>query len=333
MKKKLLLTALVITTFNSFAQVNTHSLSFDAIDDYVDVPDNAALNLTGAITIQAWVKANAWGTNVWDNYIVGKDDWSVSSAGYALRAGAGGQLSFNFAVSGGLWQEVLSSITMTTGVWHNVAGTFDGTTQKVYIDGILEGSAAYSGSIVSSPYHLNIGAVPYTTGGSRLFNGNIDEVAIWNSALTASQLIQYKNCPPAGTEAGLAGFWNLEEGTGTTTADNSLNNNSGTLMNGTAWSTDVQAFLCTSSGVGEIITENFSVFPNPANGMLSVVSSMKLDNGVVQLVNSLGTILYREEIITGLKKEINLSNIPQGIYFLKIISNQKQAVQKVIIEH
>ena len=91
MKKKLLLTALVITTFNSFAQVNTHSLSFDAIDDYVDVPDNAALNLTGAITIQAWVKANAWGTNVWDNYIVGKDDWSVSSAGYALRAGAGGQ--------------------------------------------------------------------------------------------------------------------------------------------------------------------------------------------------------------------------------------------------
>ncbi len=332
MKKTLLFILFAAPFFTSSAQVNTHSLTFDAVDDYVDLPENATLNPSTSITIQAWIKASSWGTNVYDNYIVGKDDWSTSSAGYALRAGAGGQLSFNFAVTGGIWQEVISSSTMSTGVWHNVAATYDGTTQTIYIDGVVAGTASYTGSIVPSTYNLNIGAVPYTIQGGRLFDGQIDQVALWNTSLTAAQIVQYRNCTPVGTEAGLAGFWNLEEGTGITTADNSSNSNTGTLMNGAAWSTDVQAFSCSGAGIEELGNNVFSVFPNPSNGNFNVVFNKPLNGAVINLYNTLGEVCFEEKSTTGLIREINLKNISSGVYFMKISSDNKQSVQKIIIQ-
>ncbi len=332
MKKSLLLISLFTSFIFANAQVNTHSLSFDYVDDYVDVPNNAALNPTTSITIQAWIKANAWGTNVYDNYIVGKDDWATSSAGYALRAGAGGELSFNFAISGGVWQEVISSTMMSTGVWHNVAATFDGTTQKIYIDGVLAGTASYTGTIVTSTYDLNIGAVPYLIQGSRLFNGNIDQVMVWNTALTLAQINQYKNCPPTSAVAGLVGFWNLEEGTGTTTADQSGNALTATLMNGVAWSTTVQAFTCSGAGIAEMNVEAFSIYPNPSTGNATIVFNKPVNKGVVQLYNTLGEKCFEQNISSVSSIEINFTSISSGIYFLKINADNKQSVQKLIIQ-
>ncbi len=332
MKKALLIILFVSPFLHLSAQVNTHSLSFDAIDNYVDVANNATLNPTNAITIQAWIKANAWGTNVWDNYIVGKDDWATSAAGYALRGGAGGELSLNFA-SLGVWQEVTSSPVMSTGVWYNVAGTFDGSTLKIYINGVLSGSLSYSGTISPSTYNLNIGAVPYNAGtGLRLFNGNIDQVTIWNTALTANQIMQYKDCPPVGTEAALVGFWNLEEGTGTTTADNSNNSNTGTLMNAVTWSTDVSAFNCTPTGIDETMSQAVSVSPNPSNGNLTIRFNHPVNNGSIKLFNTLGEISYEEKTSANASSELNLKNISAGIYFLQIESESTHAFQRIIVE-
>ena len=208
MKRLFLLVLLVSSSIFLNAQVNTGSIFFDGIDDSIGVSNNASLNPTAALTIEAWIKASAYGTNVWDNYIVGKDDWATASAGYALRCGNGGQLSFNISSGGGLWKEVISSTTMPMNIWTHVAATFDGTTMKVYINGTLSGSLSYTGTINQSSYNLNIGSVPYHGQTARLFNGRIDQVEVWNVALTSAQINQYKNCPPAVTATGLVGFWN-----------------------------------------------------------------------------------------------------------------------------
>ena len=63
------------------------------------------------------------------------------------------------------------------------------------------------------------------------------------SALSSSEIQQYMNCPPAGNEANLVGYWDFEEGTGSAVNDLSGNVNNGTI-NGASWSTDVPNQTC-----------------------------------------------------------------------------------------
>ena len=64
-------------------------------------------------------------------------------------------------------------------------------------------------------------------------DGNIDDISVWNIALTQSEIEQYMNCPPTGDEAGLIGYWNFEEGSGTTALDLTANGNNGTINGAT----------------------------------------------------------------------------------------------------
>ena len=75
------------------------------------------------------------------------------------------------------------------------------------------------------------------------FYGNIDDIQIWNTALSQSTIQQYMNCPPAGNEEGLAGYWNFELGIGGTVLDQSGNGNDGTI-NGATFDTNVPTQSC-----------------------------------------------------------------------------------------
>jgi uncharacterized delta-60 repeat protein len=176
------------TLTNGPSWVSGHSgsaVSFDGVNDYVSVPNDASLNPT-QITVSAWIKADNWKAEIWRGVIVGKDDWEGSQAhGYNLRTGDNGKLSFILATSSG-WKEAYTVSVMTTGAWYHVVGTYDGTTVKVYINGVERASAAGGGDISASSYPLNIGRCPYAT--TRLFDGVIDEVAIFNRALTPSEI-------------------------------------------------------------------------------------------------------------------------------------------------
>ena len=72
------------------------------------------------------------------------------------------------------------------------------------------------------------------------WDGKIDEVQLWNTALTQSEIQQYMSTPPTGNEAGLIGYWNFNEGSGSTVTDLSGNGNNGTI-NGATWSNDAPA--------------------------------------------------------------------------------------------
>lgn len=301
----------------TFAQTNTVSILFDGVSDSISVPHNTLLNPTTAITIEAWIKAINYGTNVWSNYIVGKDDWNPGSAGYALRCGNGGQLSFNISSGSGLWKEVISSTTMPTNVWTHVAATFDGTTMNVYINGVNSGSLSYTGTINPSMYNLNIGSVPYTIQGGRLFSGNIDQVELWNIALTPTQINQYKACPPLGTETGLIAFWNFEEGGGTIVHDLTSHHFDGTLYNNPTWSPDAKATTC-GAGINTITKDNTSViYPNPANDIVTVKTSQFTIGTVYYVVDNLGRQIVSGKIYDETTK-IDISKLVSGVYMLQI---------------
>ena len=76
------------------------------------------------------------------------------------------------------------------------------------------------------------------------FDGDIDQVRIWDVALSQQEIQQYMNCPPTGNESGLVGYWNFEEGSGTTTYDQTSNGNNGILVNGPTWSNNTPSQSC-----------------------------------------------------------------------------------------
>lgn len=173
----------------STAQVPGAGTSYDFASNHMLTPNSPSLN-PSFLSIEAWIKADSWGTNSWENVIVSKDGWASGNEGYVLRAGANGTLSFNFS-GAGTWREVTSAPTMQTGKWYHVAGTYDGTTMRAYINGQEVGTTAYTGTVTNGTYDLYLGRAAYTVGGTRYFDGNIDEVRIWNAAVPQTAIQDY----------------------------------------------------------------------------------------------------------------------------------------------
>jgi hypothetical protein len=215
-----------------------NALEMTGLPKYVNVTNAASQNVTTGITVEAWIYATSWGANPWSNSIVSKEDWASGSRGYALRCGGTGRLSFNIGI-GTAWQEVVTTATvLNLNQWHHVAGTYNGTQLKIFVDGTEVGTVSVSASITSSPYDLRIGESSYSSVSSRPFSGRIDEVRFWNTGLTVNQLRDFMCRPVTSTHANYAnlkGYWKFDEGTGTTTSDASGNSNTGTLVSGPVW--------------------------------------------------------------------------------------------------
>jgi hypothetical protein len=113
----------------------------------------------------------------------------------------------------------------------------------LYVDGALLGSANQSGRIGFTGINHSIGASYNGVSGSEFFNGQIDEVRIWNIARTASDLAQYLNRSLTGAEPGLMAYYRFDEGAGPSAADSTVYGHNGVLINGPAWANSTAPLL------------------------------------------------------------------------------------------
>ena len=201
------------------------ALDFDGTDDYVNCGNSARLNITDAITVEAWIKADTWKIPSWEGTIASKDN--DDQTGYALRCGDNGRLSFVLGTSED-WHEVLSGQVMKIGEWTHVAGVYDASMMRVYINGKLEGQQPLSASIGVSPQYLLIGESPGYS--SRFFDGKIEELRIWNVALTGNQIRENMHLPVFSPETGLISYWQFNNSSGNNLTDQ-IGVNNGTLVN------------------------------------------------------------------------------------------------------
>jgi len=213
------------------------ALNFDGVNDKVEVTSNANLNVTN-FTLEAWVKIDPAQNNRMG--IVGKPLWINSSSasssnglGYGLDIDYGSVRVFG-GQSDGSWGGAGYSVTTAniSGEWAHIAGTYDGSNFKLYINGVLVKTESYSGGIYNNTKKLTIGSWPSE---SKFFKGDIDDVRVWNVVRTASEIQQNKDNELAGNETGLVAYYNFNNGnpSGTNTGVTSLEDSTPNNLDGT----------------------------------------------------------------------------------------------------
>ena len=212
-------------------------MSFDGANDYVSIPHDETLEPQAAsqrsITIEAWIKPESFGDL---DGIVSKYH-ETGEPSYTLRlSGTEGKVEVQINNGGAPTVDLVSDTEVGLNEWTHVAAVYDGNSGwlRLYINGELDKEEDVGiGELAVNENEVTIG-VDYLDS-PRYFEGSIDRVRIWNVARTVAQIADHMNSRLLGTEPGLMGYWPMDEGSGTTVNDHSVNNNHGTIEGNPTW--------------------------------------------------------------------------------------------------
>jgi autotransporter-associated beta strand protein len=198
------------------------ALRFDGSNAVLNVQTNAVPLGNSPYTIEAWIYPEVNGTLG----IIGWGNYPVTLQVNAVRLGPNALVNYWWDV------DISAAISNPANQWHHVAATFDGTDRILYLDGIIVGQDT-PGDGHSVPYSddLTIGR----TKPGEYFQGRINEVRVWNFARSQAALQSQMKFPLAGQEPGLAGYWPLHDGTGSTASDGTEKGYNGSLTSGATW--------------------------------------------------------------------------------------------------
>ena len=162
------------------------ALSFDGVNDYMEMAHSPSLDIRSAITVALWVKrisSKPWG------YFIAKG----ADTAYQFREDAEGEFLFTCRIAGA-YKDVFTDIQIVIGEWHYMAGTYDGSAVKAYWDGahVAGKDVAATGLIDSTTQVLRIGAHGGAAPGNYT-NAVIDEPRIFKRALSAAEIQRVMN--------------------------------------------------------------------------------------------------------------------------------------------
>lgn len=222
---------------------NSYHLSLDGTDDHAEVTGSSEIQISYPLTITAWIYPTV---NASTNNIRTIISWGSVGTGQGRFFGYDG--ASNNLAFGSYGGNVTSSTSLSLNTWHHVAVTVTTGSTKLYIDGSLDTTG--SNNLNSFTYSkTHVGELYYAaTNTARHFAGNIDELALFNSVLSADEITQVYNSRKAfnlnldknnyTSSSNLKAWWRMgdgtESGSGTTIYDMSDNDSSSdnlTLVN------------------------------------------------------------------------------------------------------
>src|SRR5262249_24755314 len=142
-------------------------------------------------------------------------------------------VKFNVWQSSTANQAAIGTTVVQPNTWTHIAGVCDGTNIYVYVNGVLDGSKASSGSAAGTGNRLYVGTY---VGGAQIYHGLIDEVRITAATVYTTNFTPSNN---PGIVTGTAGLWHFNEGSGLTANDSTTNAYNLTLQGAAGWSTSV----------------------------------------------------------------------------------------------
>jgi uncharacterized repeat protein (TIGR02543 family) len=200
------------------------ALGFDGTDDYVDLGEgNNTLILGNTFTEEAWV----YPSETDDAYhgIIGNQIIAESSTrAPGIWVYDYNKVHMGFG-SGTDWCNLIDpDAVLTTDEWNHIAAVYDGNTYYLYINGVLKAQKTLNATPCNTPVRF-IGKV------DNFFNGQLDEVKLWNTARTQAEIRSDMHSHPSSSETCLVGYWNFDEGSGSTASNSSSSGVDGTLTN------------------------------------------------------------------------------------------------------
>ncbi|MCU0913100.1 MAG: LamG domain-containing protein [Planctomycetes bacterium] len=157
------------------------AVKFNGTSDYLAVPDSDSLDIKGdRLTLAAWIRGNAWATS----HIVRKIPDTGTGSIYFIRVQST-LLRGDLATPTGTIV-VQGKTPLRVQEWVHAALVYDGAEGRIYVNGVLDGQAVVSGKIAESNNELRIGRGEP----AGYFNGSIDDVRIYNRALTVAEIKQ-----------------------------------------------------------------------------------------------------------------------------------------------
>lgn len=155
------------------------ALEFDGVDDYVEIPDNPSISELNELSLSAWIRPSQLGPWIAVIEKAVHEDWSY---GFFIESDA--TLSLEICQKGNVLVCCIGDFKVEVGTWYHIACTYDGSMGRLYVDGKLEGEMPASGPVNITTYPLTIGC----RNGQSFFAGTIDEVTLWNKAVTLEEM-------------------------------------------------------------------------------------------------------------------------------------------------
>ncbi|MFZ1731001.1 MAG: LamG-like jellyroll fold domain-containing protein [Bacteroidota bacterium] len=240
----------ILLAFGSaaIAQGPGTALRFDGSSTYAS-GGNQNFGFGSTLSVSAWVKWNQTPTT-------GVASATIMALNSSTGNGTDGQFwlqhnsgntAFQIAVRTNSGRRIVSGTTAPVdGAWYHVAGVFNGTQLRIYVNGVQEGLDTLSGTIVSLSASdiFSIGQWSNATGSFRRINADIDEARVWTTALSSTEIRDNMCRHLPASVSGLAGYWRFDTGSGSTAADYSVNGRTLTL------STPAPGWQCSSAPIG-----------------------------------------------------------------------------------
>jgi DNA-binding beta-propeller fold protein YncE len=167
------------------------AVTFSGTSSRVQIASNTAVSPTASVSVEAWIKPGALPATGAFASVTSKAE------SYSLQFN-GPRLEFTIIQNGTRRRLQAPANAIVVGNTYHVVGTYDGTTQRLYINGTQSVSAALTGAITANTNALYIGS---WDGSSEFYRGTADEVAVYTTALTAAQVLNHYNAGIAVTAA------------------------------------------------------------------------------------------------------------------------------------
>ncbi|MEI7897406.1 MAG: LamG-like jellyroll fold domain-containing protein [bacterium] len=205
--KLLLIISLVLQSLMLISQSNQY-LHFDKVDDFVQLP-NGSQYVSGSnqLSLTGWFYCDAL---AYGQGYMGFRAGSGTAEFYLIQLNTG-VLECRLVTTAGFFEYVAPANTVIPQVWQHISWIYDGSTIKLYVNGNLVGSKAASGTFLGPAVAFGIGK-SILGGFNFVYGGRVDEVSVWNKALTQTEIQNMMANELTGTETNLQLYYKFNQG-------------------------------------------------------------------------------------------------------------------------
>jgi hypothetical protein len=273
--------------------------SFDGVNDFIEILHNNIFNLPDSMSFNFWINSNDVNAH---QSIINKASAGISNSWIIQLSPGINDLKKIWLNCGGLSTITqLSNPTVSqNNIWYNIIVTYDRQNVKFYINGVLDNMYSLNSPTPANTQNIKIGGL---TG--EIFNGEIDDIGIWNRALDSTEV---------------AALYNANICYQLVTVTDTLLINTGSI-----------------TGFNPLSYENtIKIWPNPSNSQITIdAGDLNLMNGYsIRIVNALGQQMF-QTALTQQQYVVNLATwTGPGLYYVNIINPQGVTIdtKKIVIQ-